>query len=224
MSLSSAFAEPEPLTPGSRRRFSRRQEEVLRVVEAVFLRKGIHAVRIGELAEEASCSRSTLYELAPSKEALLLLVLDRMMRRIMRRGAQAIDHAPDPVARVRAMLTSGALDFAALGPQFLEAIRQHPPARLLFDRRISEGRDALEWLIEDAVSAGQFRPVNAALVADAIIAILLRFTDPQFARSRRISSTNGLAELVDVLLDGLRPRTTTVDHSGSKSDGSSAGR
>jgi AcrR family transcriptional regulator len=223
VSVSATFAEPEPLTPDSRRH-SRRQHEVLDVVETVFLREGIHAVRIGELAAEASCSRSTLYELAPSKEALLLLVLDRMMRRIMRRGAQAINRASDPVARVRAMLTSGALDFAALGPQFLEAVRQHPPARLLFDRRISEGRDALEQLIEDAITAGQFRPVSAAVVAEAIIAILIRFTDPQFARSSKINSTTGLAELVDVLLDGLRPRTTPVDHPSSKSDGSSAGR
>ena len=206
MSVSAAYSEPEPLTPPSRR-FSRRQREVLDVVEAVFLREGIHAVRIGELAAEASCSRSTLYELAPSKEALLLLVLDRMMRRIMRRGAHAIDQASDPVARVRGMMTSGALDFAALGPQFLEAVRQHPPARLLFDRRISEGRDTLEWLIEDAVKAGQFRPVNSAVIAEATIAILLRFTDPQFARSSKISSTTGLAELVDILLDGLRPRS-----------------
>jgi AcrR family transcriptional regulator len=39
---------------------SPRHEEVLDVVEAVFLRDGINAVRIGELAAEASCSRSTL--------------------------------------------------------------------------------------------------------------------------------------------------------------------
>jgi hypothetical protein len=61
-------------------------------------------------------------------------------------------------------------------------------------------------------------------VAEAIIAILLRFTDPQFARSGKISPATGLAELVDVLLDGLRPRIAAVDHPGSKSDGPSAGR
>ena len=177
-----------------------RQEEVLDVVEAVFLREGIRGVRIGELAAEASCSRSTLYELAPSKEELLLLVLDRMMRRIMRRGAEAIAAASDPEERVRAMLMSGALDFAALGPQFLAAVRDHPPARALFDRRVDEGRVSLEELIADAVRAGRFRAVDAELVAEAIIAVVLRFTDPEVDRSRQ------LAELVDVFLEGLRPR------------------
>jgi AcrR family transcriptional regulator len=193
------------------RMFSPRQEEVLDIVEAVFLREGIRAVRIGQLATEASCSRSTLYELAPSKEDLLLLVLDRMMRRIMRRGAEAIERAADPPDRVRAMLMSGALDFATLGPRFLDAVRQHPPARLLFDRRLAEGRDALEMLIQDGVPTGHFRPVNATVVAEAMFAVVLRFTDPDFVRSAKVSSDTGLTELVDVLLDGLRPRERKAD-------------
>jgi AcrR family transcriptional regulator len=183
--------------------FSSRQEEVLDVVETVFLREGIERVRVGELAAEASCSRSTLYELAPSKEELLLLVLDRMLRRIMWRGAEAIERAEDPVGRVQAMLTSGALDFATLGPQFLEAVRQHPATRRLFEQRIAESQDTLERLIEDAVSAGKFRPVDAEIVAEAIIAVVMRFTDPA-PRSRGRNTPARLAELIDVFLDGLR--------------------
>jgi AcrR family transcriptional regulator len=205
VSFSAAIDGSGALAPGLHR-FSPRQEEVLDVIETVFLREGIRGVRMGQLADEAGCSRSTLYELAPSREDLLLLVLDRMMRRIEQRGAEAIAAAEDPVARVRAMLTSGALDFATLGPGFLDAVRHHPPARLLFDRRIAEGRDALETLIEQAVATGQFRPVTASVVAEAMFAVVLRFTDPEFARSTRVTSTAGLAELVDVLLDGLRPR------------------
>jgi AcrR family transcriptional regulator len=205
MSLSSELAANVALAPGLQR-FSPRQEEVLDVVEKVFLRDGIRAVRMGQLAAEAGCSRSTLYDLAPSKEELLLLVLDRMMRRISRRGARAIARATGPAEQVRAMLTSGALDFSTLGPRFLEAVRQHPPARLLFDRWVGEGRDALERLIEAGTASGEFRTVNAPVVAEAMFAVVLRFTDPDFARSTSVSRTAGLSELVDVLLDGLRPR------------------
>ena len=179
---------------------SSRQGEVLDIVESVFLREGVRGMRIGELAAEASCSRSTLYELAPSKEDLLLLVLDRVLRRIMRSGAEAIAAASDPVERVRAMLTTGALEFAALGPLFLEDVRGHEPSQRLFDRRLGQGRDTLEALLEDAVREGAFRPVNSKVVADAIIAVVIRFTDPRLAR------TSDLAELVDVFIEGLRRR------------------
>jgi hypothetical protein len=43
-------------------------------------------------------------------------------------------------------------------------------------------------------------------VAEAIVAVLLRFTDPQVARSSKFASSAGLAEMVEVFLDGIRPR------------------
>ena len=204
MSISSYLREGEPLRADTRW-LSPRQQEVLDVVEAVFLRDGISAVRIGELAAEASCSRSTLYELAPSKEELLLIVLDRMMRRIMRRGAHAIEQQSDPVERIRAMLTSGALDFGPLGPKFMDAVQEYPPARLLFDRRIADGRDVLENLIREAGESGHVRPVHARILADALFVVVLRFTDPQFVRSAGVSTSAALSEFFDVLIDGLRP-------------------
>ena len=179
---------------------------MLDVVEAVFLREGIRGMRIGEIAAEAACSRSTLYELAPSKEDLLLLVLDRVLRRILRHGAEAIERATDPVERVRALMMTGALEFAALGPQFLEDVGQHAPSRRLFERRLGEGRDALAALIGAAVDEGVFRPVDAAVVAEAIIAVVMWFAYPQFARAGRPASTTDLAQLVDVYIEGLRPR------------------
>jgi AcrR family transcriptional regulator len=188
------------------RRFSARQEEVLDVVDAVYAREGIGAVRIGELAREASCSRSTLYELASSKEGLLLLVLDRMMRRIIRHGALAIEKADDPRDKMRAMMMSGALDFGALGPNFLTAVRDNDAARLLFERRIADGLEVLRGFIDDAVKVGQFRAVNSVVVAEAVFAVVQRFTDPDFMRTTRTDSSAGLAVLVDVLLDGLCPR------------------
>lgn len=190
---------------------SPRQEEVLDVVETVFRRDGLRAVQIGQLAAEASCSRSTLYQLAPSKEGLLLLllllVLDRLLRRIMQRGAQAIEGASDPLDRVRALMTSGALDLGALGPRFLEAIRRHQPARMLFDRRIAEGRETLEHLLEQAVATGELRPINVPVVAEAMVTVVLRFTDPEAARSRTVDPARELADLIDIFLDGARPRS-----------------
>lgn len=185
---------------------SPRQEEVLDIVEGIFLRDGVKAVRIGELAAEASCSRSTLYQLAPSKEELLLLVLDRMLRRIMQRGAKAIAAAGDPIDRVRAVITTGALDLGAFDPRFLEEVQRYPPARLLFDRRIADGRAALEGLIDEAVAAGQLRPVNVGVVAEAIVTVVLRFTDPEYVRATRADPRRELAELADILIEGLRPR------------------
>jgi AcrR family transcriptional regulator len=111
MSLAAQLTDPELMAPG-RRRFSARQEQVLQAVERIFLREGVGGIRMGDLATEVGCSRSTLYEIAPSKDDLLLLVIDRLMRRLSVRGADAIATADTNVDRMAAMLASGALDFA----------------------------------------------------------------------------------------------------------------
>ena len=38
----------------------------------------------------------------------------------------------------------------------------------------------MELLVAQAVEAGRFGPVNATVVAEAMVAVLLRFTDPEF--------------------------------------------
>jgi AcrR family transcriptional regulator len=189
-----------------RARFSRRQEEIVDAIEAIVVREGLRGIRMGDLATEVGCSRSTLYEIAPSKEDLLLLVVDRMMRRISERGAAAIAAADTHVDRMRAMLHVGAVDFAELGPRFLDAVADHPPARMLFDRWIAVCRDALERMIEDAAAAGEIRPVNAPIVAEMMFAGALRFTDPTVTRDFGVDSANAYSQMVDVLLNGLRPR------------------
>ncbi|WP_320668698.1 TetR/AcrR family transcriptional regulator [Patulibacter defluvii] len=205
MSFSGRIADPGVRAPG-RRRFSPRQEEVLDTVEVVFRREGLRGVRMGDLAAEANCSRSTLYEIAPSKEDLFLLVLDRMMRRISLRGALAIEQAGTNMERSAAMLTSGALDFAELGPRYLDAVRDHPPARILLDRWIAVCRDMLETLIDRAIDEREVRPVNGRVVAEVMFASVLTFTDPDFVRTSRVTTAEALRGMVDLLLDGLRPR------------------
>lgn len=193
------------LAPG-RQRFSPRQEEVLNAIESVLVREGIRGIRMGDLAAEVGCSRSTLYEIAPSKEDLLLLVVDRMMRRMSARGVAAIAKADTHIDRMRAMLTSGALDFAELGPRFLDDVGSHPPAHMLFDRWIVVCRDALERMIDEAADAKEIRPVNGPVVAEMMFAAVLRFTDPDFTRTTKISLAEALPAMVDVVLEGLLPR------------------
>jgi len=188
------------------------------VIEAAFLREGLRPIRIGQLAAEARCSRSTLYELAPSKEELLLLVLERIMRRIERRGSDAIQRQREPVEQIRAMFNSGALDFAPLGATFMEAVQDYPPARWLFEEHLESARNVLEGLIEDAINRRQFRPVNAGVIAEGLFVAVLRFTDPAFVRSAGITSSAALSEFFDALINGLTldPRRAALGFVGNE--------
>jgi AcrR family transcriptional regulator len=186
---------------------------VLDAVERVFLERGLKPVRIGDLAAEARSSRSTLYELAPNKEELFLLVLDRIMRRIARQGIEAAEGKRDPAAAIKAVLTSGALSMAPLGATFMDAVQSYPPAQWLFDHHIAESRKALERMVQKAIDGGRFRRVHVPIVAEGLFVATLRFIDPDFVRSTGITSSKAMGEFFDVLARGLAvpgevPRTS----------------
>jgi AcrR family transcriptional regulator len=189
---------PEPHT------FSARQSEVLDIVEAVFLRDGLRPVRISGLTEEAHCSRSTLYDLAPSKEELFLLVLDRLIRRLRLRNHAVMATTADPVERLRAALAESATGLARISPVFMEAVRDYPPARLLLDQHMREAHANLRTLIDDAITAGAFRPVDAAVATEALQAVIDRFIDPDFVRTTELDVAGALTAFFDMLVDGLR--------------------
>jgi AcrR family transcriptional regulator len=65
---------------------TRRREELLDQVQSLILVEGFAQLRVGALAAHLSCSRSTLYKLAPSKDELIALVFRAIRRQGAHRG------------------------------------------------------------------------------------------------------------------------------------------
>ena len=184
------------------RSFSPRQEEVLDTLERIFFSEGLD-VTVGELAERAKCSRRTLYDLAPTKEALFFLVFDRMRRRLSRAGRRAAAKASDPEHQIEAFVAAGLEVFQPASPAFVAAIESFPPARLLFDFHLSQTREFLVEKIELGIAEGRFRPLHPELVAEALMAAVRRVIDPEVLETNGVGATEALDELFGLVLHGL---------------------
>ena len=116
------------------RPYSERQEHLLDALEEIFLQEGFRSVAVGELAARLHCSRSTLYGVAPSKQRLFLVVLERLLARI-RELAHAAYHdncaVQERVVRgmtpgVAELRKAGVLFFADIAGFDSEAVLQRP--------------------------------------------------------------------------------------------------
>ena len=76
---------------------------LLDVAEDLFYRKGIQAVGMDELRDAAGLPLKRVYRLFPTKEALIVAVLDRRDRRWRGALAAHLDTVPDPRERVLAL-------------------------------------------------------------------------------------------------------------------------
>lgn len=198
----SQLAEADTGLPLSERRFSPRQEQVLDVLEEIFFQDGLN-VTVGDLASRTHCSRRTLYELAPSKEQLFVLVFDRMRRRLRKEGLRAAAAESTPEKQIEAFVRAGLGVFKPASPAFMEAIARYEPARWLFDFHLTLTREFLVERMEEGIAAGQFREVHPGLVAEALLAAVRRVTEPSVLDANGLTAAEALEELFRLVIHGL---------------------
>jgi AcrR family transcriptional regulator len=178
-----------------------RHRSILEGLEKLMRDGELATLTIGEMASRLECSRRALYELAPSKDQLILLVLDRVMHRIGEIGISAIDFTAPAKVQLRQYATaslsyvwrSSAIDDLS-GIEGAERVREihHRFAGTLFERIVATGIDR-----------GEFRHCNSSVAAAVILASAVRFASPEVLDDLGLSLEDAIDEMLNLILGGL---------------------
>lgn len=138
--------------PDTRRR-------ILEVAFRLFHEQGYHATSVSTILREAGVNSGSLYHFFPSKEALLLAVLewalDALRPQVMNPAEAATD---DPIERVFALLANyragmqlfGCRMGCPIGNLALEVADDHPQARALIHRNFQNWASVVHGWLESA--------------------------------------------------------------------------
>ncbi len=202
---------PRPLlSRTAERRLGPRHRELLDGLEALFLERGFAGFTVGELADALGCSRRTLYEIAPSKEQLVLVVLDRFLHR---RGRAALERI-DPHAPVTEQLREYAIGGVELQlrDSLFEDLADDAPARRLVDRHVEFSKTVVERLVRRGIERGELRRVNPAIAAAVITGSSLYLNQPRVLAETGVELADAIGALLDLVLPGLvAPGKGTLD-------------
>ena len=193
---------PRPLL--SRRdeeRLGARHRQILDELESVFLRTGFASSTIGELAAAAGCSRRTLYEIAGSKDQLVLVVLDRFMHKKGRAALEAIDPNDPLVDQLRHYIVGG-LEFH-LERTLFEDLSDDTPARRLVDRHFRFVMTVIQRLVTIGIERGEFRTVNPSIVAATVAGTAQFVSQPEIVDDIGLPLPRAIDEILDYLLPAL---------------------
>ncbi len=196
MSVPGAVASnrrPRPLlSQRAEQQLGARHREILDQLEALFLQEGFAGFSVRELAAHVGCSRRTLYELAPSKDELVLLVFDRFLHRVGRAALESIDPSRPHAEQIRAYFLGG-IELQRITQVFGDDLGDLPAARRLFDRHYGYVMAVTEQLVQRGIEAGEFRPVTPAVVAGLLAG------GSQFFNQPDVQTDTGVA--LDVAVD-----------------------
>jgi AcrR family transcriptional regulator len=120
---------------------------------------------MAQLAARVNCSLRTLYALAPRKDALLLMVIDRRLHRIGRAAMAAIEPGMDALTALRAYLEAATIAVAPTTEAFARKLATVPGAERLTRAHANYVTAVTERLLERAVAERQIEPVDTGALA-----------------------------------------------------------
>ena len=135
------------------------RERLLEAARLLFLRQGYGATGIAQILKEAGARSGSLYHFFPTKEDLLLAVLERYQELLCPAVIQpVIERVSDPIERVfgvldgyrRLLLESEYRWGCPIGNLALEIGQSHPAARRLIGANFTAWRGYVQQWLEDA--------------------------------------------------------------------------
>lgn len=186
------------------RRMTARQQKLLAELEDLFLAKGFAEFTLDDLAAQLSCSKSTLYQLAPSKEQLATTVVRRYFKGAAVAIEQQIAGLTDAREIIGGYLAGISEQLNRASAAFLHDVNAFPPARAEYEANSRVAAQRIRAFISAGVADGLFRDVHASLIAEMVTVLVEAIQSGMIGARTGVTDAEGYTALAELLLDGLR--------------------
>ncbi|MFE2046744.1 TetR/AcrR family transcriptional regulator [Streptomyces sp. NPDC059477] len=182
-----------------------RQRDLLERLVALLAAEGFASFTLDELTERLRCSKTTLYQLAGSKQELVREAVKHYFREATQAIEQQVADASAPSERVVVYLNAVAEQLKPLSRRFLDDMAAFEPAREVYEAntRIAAGR--IRQLVTEGVAAGAFRDVHAAFVGEVVAATMQEIQRGEIATRTGLTDSEAYAELASLIVHALSP-------------------
>lgn len=195
---------PRPVLDREReRRLTDRQRELLDALGALF-DSGFADLTMAEIASRLNCSMRTLYALAPSRDELVLIVVDRNLWRIGRSAEGAIESDMPPLDALRAYLEAAHEAVSGTTQAFARDLDAVPAAQRLQDEHNGYLTAVTRRLLDLAAERGDIAPVDTGAVARVLGHLGRDFARPDVIPTLDTTPKEAADAMVAVVLHGLR--------------------
>lgn len=193
---------------------TRRRDELFDQLVTLFLSEGFGTLTIEAVAARLRCSKTTLYALGGSRDALVRAVVVHFFRGATERVEARLARAARDRERVVAYLHGVAHELAAASPAFFDDVAASPAAREVYERNTRAAARRVEQLLAAGVADGAFRSAHVGFVADLVSATMVRIQQREVAAATGLEDAAAYTELANLVLCGLTaPPSGPVDHS-----------
>jgi AcrR family transcriptional regulator len=180
-----------------------RHQQLFDDLVALFLAEGFARATLDDLAAWLRCSKSTLYQLAPSKDDLVRAVAVHFFRAATTRVEASLDDAGTSSERVEAYLRAIGRELRLGSEAFFADLAASRPAGEVYRRNTAIAAGRVGELLAQGARTGEFRRVGAAFVTDLVGAEMVRIQQGQVRAATGLDDAAAYEALADLVLHGV---------------------
>ncbi|ADP80904.1 TetR/AcrR family transcriptional regulator [Pseudofrankia inefficax] len=200
-----SIPRPKPVLSRDRERaLSRRQRDLLDQLEHLLFAEGFAELTMANLAARLNCSLRTLYAVAPSRDELVLIVVDRNLWRVGHAARAAVTPDMAPMAALREYLRAASDAVSERTEPFARDLGAVPSAHALAEGHRRYLFEVIQALLDEAAERGDIAPVDTAAVARILAGLASVLSSPEVIPTLRSSPKDAMDEVADLILRGLR--------------------
>ena len=180
-----------------------RHHEIINLLEKM-LEKGIPDLTMSELASKLKISLRTLYEIAPSKDQLITMTIDNILRRLGKDALDEISTIQSPFKKLQKYLSTVN---QAVGPKFdkfMKDLSNVGGSSAMADYHEDFITGYIEKLLNDALKAKEIRKIDTRAFAILLGGIGREFSKEKNRISIDVSPEQSANSITRVILDGIR--------------------
>ncbi|WP_432011876.1 TetR/AcrR family transcriptional regulator [Streptomyces cucumeris] len=182
-----------------------RQTDLLERLVALIVAEGFASFTLDGLAERLRCSKTTLYQLASSKQGLVREAVKHYFKNATAAVEKRVADTSAPADRVLVYLTAVAEQLRPLSRQFLDDMADFDTTREVYEANTRHAAERIRQLITEGVAAGAFRDVHAAFVGEVAAATMEAIQRGEVTARTGLGDADAYAELASLIVHAVAP-------------------
>ncbi len=183
--------------------YTKRHNEIIDALE-VLLESGVPNLTMSEIAKKLKISLRTLYEIAPSRDELILMTMDNILKKLGKFAMDSVSEIHSPVEKLEEYLM---IVNQAVGPKFdrfLKDMEKINGSKMTADYHENFIKNFIKELLEQAIKKKEIKAIDVEAFAILLGGIGREFFKEENKRSINFSPEESANSITSIILNGIK--------------------